>query len=399
MKPCSTRLYRTKLLPHTVNTAGVTLSTGFKAGGSSPTNRQRRDRRQHSGIHTFRFLHMAPRKNKRLKVSAAGTRYNPQGFQGQDFLRLRQKCLASKEKFVDDKFPADRRAIGTGLLSLAKVGKVVWKRPTELVSDPCLVVDGESRFDYCQGDLGNCWFLAAIGAITFQKDVMDQVIPENQSFSQDYAGIFHFRFNRNGQWVDVVIDDLLPTIDGQLIFLNCKTSNEFWPALLEKAYAKVCGSYAAMNGGYISDGLRDFTGGAYKAFNLQTASSKLWDQMEQAVKRRAVIGCGTPSGPTAANTVLPNGIVQGHAYTVTGVTKVKTQRKEVKLVRVLNPWGKGEWNGDWSDKSPLWNEVSSQDRETWLEDKNNGEFWMSMEDFCKSYDELDICSIGLDFLV
>lgn len=77
-----------------------------------------------------RFLHMAPRKNKRLKVSAAGTRYNPQGFQGQDFLRLRQKCLASKEKFVDDKFPADRRAIGTGLLSLAKVGKVVWKRPT-----------------------------------------------------------------------------------------------------------------------------------------------------------------------------------------------------------------------------------------------------------------------------
>ncbi|KAF5887878.1 calpain-1 catalytic subunit-like, partial [Clarias magur] len=53
---------------------------------------------------------------------------------------------------------------------------------------------------------------------------------------------------------------------------------------------------------------------------------------------------------------------------------VKTPRKVVKLVRVLNPWGKGEWNGDWSDQSPLWNEVSSQDREAWLEDKNNGEF-------------------------
>ncbi|KAI5106659.1 hypothetical protein C0J45_4356, partial [Silurus meridionalis] len=101
---------------------------------------------------------------------------------------------------------------------------------------------------------------------------------------------------------------------------------------------------------------------------------------------------------TSANTVLPNGIVEGHAYTISGVTKVKVQNKVVKLVRLLNPWGKGEWKGDWSDKSPLWKQVSKQDRETWLEDKNNGEFWMSMEDFCKSYDELDICSIGVDFL-
>ncbi|XP_026766781.1 calpain-8 [Pangasianodon hypophthalmus] len=342
---------------------------------------------------------MAPQKNKRRRLNVAGSRQNPQSFQAQDFLKLRQKCLSSNAKFVDDKFPADRRAIGSGLLPLTKVGKVVWKRPSELVDDPCLIVDGESRFDFSQGDLGNCWFLAAIGAITFQKDVMDQVIPDDQSFDKDYAGIFHFRFYRNGEWVDVVIDDQLPTLSGQLIFVHCKTRNEFWPALLEKAYAKVCGSYAAMNGGFISDGLHDFTGGAYKTFNLTKASENLWDLMDQAVKRRAVMGCGTPPGPTPANTVLPNGIVQGHAYTITGVTKVKSQGKMVRLVRLLNPWGKGEWKGDWSDKSPLWKEVSSQDRETWLEDKNNGEFWMSMEDFCRSYDELDICCIGVDFLI
>lgn len=52
-----------------------------------------------------------------------------------------------------------------------------------------LFIHLEKKFSF----LGNCWFLAAIGAITFQKDIMDQVIPDNQSFDKDYAGIFHFR--------------------------------------------------------------------------------------------------------------------------------------------------------------------------------------------------------------
>ncbi|KAF7648531.1 hypothetical protein LDENG_00155670, partial [Lucifuga dentata] len=127
---------------------------------------------------------------------------------------------------------------------------------------------GASRFDFGQGNVGNCWFLAAIASLTFQKDLMVQVVPMEQSF-EDYAGIFHFRFWRFGKWVDVVIDDLLPVFNKQLLSVRSKTGNEFWVPLLEKAYAKVCGSYADMNAGLPSEAFKDFSGGVHMTYRLR----------------------------------------------------------------------------------------------------------------------------------
>ncbi|KAI9514583.1 hypothetical protein NQZ68_032224 [Dissostichus eleginoides] len=76
------------------------------------------------------------------------------------------------------------------------------------------------------------------------------------------------QFWRFGRWVDVDIDDKLPTIDGRLIFVRSKDQNEFWPALMEKAYAKVCGSYMDMNAGTPAEAMMDFTGGVHMSIAL-----------------------------------------------------------------------------------------------------------------------------------
>ncbi|XP_074552961.1 calpain-1 catalytic subunit-like [Halichoeres trimaculatus] len=336
--------------------------------------------------------------NKRHRKDGFGTATNPENFLNQDHEEMQRYCLSQRLRFVDEMFPPDRRSIGKLDLDPADMSRIVWRRPRELVSNPRFIVDGVSRFDFGQGSVGDCWLLASIAALTFQKYVFSRVVILEQSFDEGYCGLFHFRFWRHGRWVDVVVDDKLPTINDQLIFVRSKDPTEFWPALLEKAYAKVCGSYADMNAGTPVEALVDFTGGVHICVDLSNPPADLWELMCRAGQSKALMGCGTPQGETSANTVLPNGLVQGHAYAVTGVKLVVSQGRDERLVRLFNPWGKGEWRGDWSDKSPMWGTVAPQDRELCLSVAEDGEFWMTLGDFCKYYSNLDICCECPDFL-
>ncbi|XP_071766528.1 calpain-1 catalytic subunit-like [Centroberyx gerrardi] len=347
--------------------------------------------------------------NLRYQDGSEGSPSNPAKFNSQDYEHLKQYYLRREGLFVDNTFPPDNNSLGDlPDLSQRQQDQVEWLRPADIMKgqninkELSFFVEGASRFDFGQGSVGNCWFLAAIASLTFQKDLMVQVVPLDQNF-KDYAGIFHFRFWRFGKWVDVVIDDYLPTYNKQFLSVRSKSGNEFWVPLLEKAYAKVCGSYADMNAGLPSEAFKDFSGGVHMTYKLReshTAShdSELWLSLTRATGCQSMICCTTSQkGDELVNTVAHTGLVDAHAYTVTAVTQVECNGTTVKLVRIMNPWGRQEWNGNWSDKSYLWDRVSREDRAKCFE-RDDGEFWMELEDFCHYFYIMSICCENPNFI-
>ena len=79
-------------------------------------------------------------------------------------------------------------------------------------------------------------------------------------FNSNILIILYKSIKRFSKKVDVVVDDRLPyTSDGRFLFCcNKQQPNEYWAPLLEKAYAKVYGSYEALDAGQIYDALVNF---------------------------------------------------------------------------------------------------------------------------------------------
>ncbi|KAM9700075.1 calpain-2 catalytic subunit-like isoform 1-T1 [Menidia menidia] len=333
---------------------------------------------------------------QRALAAGFGTNAHATPYLNQSFQELRAQCRASGTLFCDPAFPPQPESLGFQELgrSSHKVRGVTWKRPTELVSNPEFIVGGATRTDICQGALGDCWLLAAIASLTLNEFVMARVVPQDQGFGDDYAGIFHFQFWQFGEWVDVVVDDRLPVKDDELLFVHSAEGREFWSALLEKAYAKVNGCYEALSGGSTTEGFEDFTGGIAENYDLSQPPPDLFHIIRGALEAGALLGCSIDITSAAdSEAVTRQKLVKGHAYSLTGATEVNYRGRQEKLVRMRNPWGQVEWTGAWSDGSSEWSQVQGDCPQANAED---GEFWMCFQDFLRHYSRLELVTLTPD---
>lgn len=123
--------------------------------------------------------------------------------------------------------------------------------------------------------------------------------------------------------------------------------------LLLGASFRVCGSYADMHAGFPSEACKDFTGGVNQTYNLTEMNSAghgdLWLILNRATRCQSLICCWTyheevknrqTKNPQQKSITIDKkkkqplfclfqgalvsdtGLVNGHAYSITGVTKV-----------------------------------------------------------------------------
>ncbi|XP_056021311.1 calpain-B-like isoform X6 [Ostrea edulis] len=382
---------------------GTSVNGGINIGGGGGRYQIRIGRGGEDGSDQPSFS--VPAFSQRPQVLGRATRKEKKdpfsGVINQSYDEIKKKCLEEGILFEDPEFEAEDSSI---FFSRAPPRPFEWKRPHEICDNPVFIADGASRFDVQQGELGDCWLLAAIASLTVNQRLFAKVVPPDQSFQDGYCGMFRFHFWRQGEWVEVVVDDRLPTYYGQLTFMHSVDKNEFWSALLEKAYAKLEGSYESLKGGSTCEAMVDFTGGVSEFFDLKKAPPNMFSIMLKASQRGSLMGCSIDADPNELEARVDNGLVMGHAYSITSVIlmdiETPSMSGKIPMVRIRNPWGnEAEWKGRWSDQSREWSLIpDSQKKAIGLTFDDDGEFWMSFDDFRGNFEKLEICNLGPDSL-
>lgn len=142
-----------------------------------------------------------------------------------------------------------------------------------------------------------------------------------------------------------------------------KDPNELWVPLVEKAYAKLHGCYKALIGGFVHYGIADMTGYCPRLIVLKEglvgyaqkfSKDDIWNLLKQYVSKDwdCLLGCSIQSN--AKDSKEENvgfGLLNGHAYSFLGLGEVNLGKDKIKLVKLRNPWGRGEWEGPYGDRS------------------------------------------------
>ena len=303
-------------------------------------------------------------------------------------------------EYYDLEFPAEKESLqGHGSLEsdsdnrkLETMRNYHFKRLSYVLEGVKVVDSGISPNDIYQGQLGDCYYLSSLSAVAEHPDRIDRLLMQKETSEK---GAYCVALNILGQWILVIIDDIFPVSpSGGVPFCYTKTK-EIWAMLMEKAYAKVYGGYWNIGcGGLTSDAMTDITGAPCSYIDLKDEEElkTALKTIEDADKQRFIITCSSMgSGENKGD----NGIISGHAYTLVSVVRLSDG---TELLKLRNPWGSGEWKGDWGDGSDKWEMPGSKEQAGW-NSEDDGLFFMRFEDFCQNFAGVTICHYHDDYIL
>lgn len=147
--------------------------------------------------------------------------------------------------------------------------------------------------------------------------------------------------------------------------------------------------------GFISEALIALTGAPVHTYFVPNGDpEENWRVMLEGEKHNYIMACASSDINKTGNDNADRrtGLSGNHAYSLLSAHEVYHNGRQVRLVKLRNPWGKGEWTGDWSDSSPMWtDDVRRQVGYNQLSNEDDGIFFMSFNDWMKYFHDFDVC--------
>lgn len=268
-----------------------------------------------------------------------------------------------------------------------------------------LFVGGIDFNDVMQGAVGDCWLISVIASLACRpKHLKELFYPQTVNPYGAYA-VRMYSFVKE-MWVWVIVDDYIPVgEDDRPYFMNAQDPRELWPALLEKAFAKVNTCYAGLSpsvacGGTCAmtmvSGTGDVLSWAGKQFDSNDGPNDVeavWNAITKAVDAGCAAACGVADETWAKHTNAEMdklGVVYNHVFSCIGY---KVLQDGPRLLRLRNPWGEGgEWKGPWCDGAPEWTDERKAEVPEYLT-KDDAAFFITVEDFYEYWFRLEICRL------
>lgn len=211
------------------------------------------------------------------------------------------------------------------------------------------------------------------------------------------------KFFKEGKWVFVDVDDRIPCLakDRTPCYGRNRDINEYWVAVLEKAYAKYHTCYEALIDGEVDYGLHDLTGGVPTEITL--SDEKVQEGIENgtffsdyiSLKKQGheiLMGCAIVQDVDCHEVDVGQGMLLNHAYSLLDISDALPGKT---MLKIRNPWGCGEWQGKWSDQDTTnWTPEAQDVLQHHLDGTDDdGTFWMEGSDFASIVTHMYVCMI------
>ncbi|CAF1095120.1 unnamed protein product [Adineta steineri] len=297
-------------------------------------------------------------------------------------------CIKNKIHFVDDQFLPSDRSIGTG--SFDNISQ--WLRisdvaplPDDPPNLPWTIFSSPQPSDIQQGALGNCWLIAALALISERPRLLEHILLTKQINSQ---GVYLVRICHNGLWKTIIVDDCFPcTKHKRLVFTQAKRRQLFVP-LIEKACAKLFGSYSSLKSGNMLEGLQLLTGAPCDYIDLKPSKNLLesdivWAKLLSACESKLLIGASTSGTNVNRDEYAAVHINSNHAFSILAAHTLINDTSRFILVR--DPHSRSRYTEDLITKPIL-----EQLRKVNPTHRSTGAFWISWPRFLHFFESITI---------